>query len=406
AGGRARIGRRLPRALLLLALAGLWAAAAWFLWQSEVPGDLRLPELDAATEFTAVELDRAEDYEGFLRWEFVVSQAAVLAVFALYAVFGARFARESAAGRIGTGMLLAMLGLGFLWLVQLPIGLIRLWWERKHDVSEVSYWEWVVGTWFGLGFGFLFICLAIVIVMGLAGPLHDRWWIPGGAVFIGLATLFAYAVPYLLPGQVPLRDPEVADDARRLAAELDVRDIPIKVQELGGPPNAAAAGLGPSRRVILTDTLVDGPFSQEEVRVVLAHEFGHHARDHIWKSIGWYALFAFPGAFLIARATQRRGGMRDPTAVPLSLFVLVALSFLALPVENAITRHMEEEADWVALEATEDPKAAKDLFRRFSTTTRSDPSPPGWAYVLIANHPSLLERIAMAEAWEARRGGR
>jgi STE24 endopeptidase len=332
-----------------------------------------------------------------------VSQAALLAVFGLYAVFGARFARESAAGRIGTGMLLAMLGLGFLWLVQLPIGLIRLWWERKHDVSEVSYWEWIVGTWFALGFEFLFICLAIVIVMGLAGPLRKRWWIPGGAVFVGLAVLFAYATPYLLPGQESLRDVEVADDARRLAAELDVRDIPVKVQELEGPPNAAAAGVGPSRRVILTETLVDGPFTQEEVRVVLAHEFGHHAREHIWKSVGWYALFAFPGAFLIARATRRRGGMREPAAVPLSLFVLVALSILSLPLQNAITRHMEEEADWVALEATEDPEAAKELFRRFSTTTRSDPSPPGWAYLLMETHPSLLERIAMAEAWEARR---
>jgi STE24 endopeptidase len=303
-------------------------------------------------------------------------------------------------------MLLAMIGLAIVWLVQVPFGLAVLWWQRRHDVSDERYPEWLLDNWLGLGGEFLFICLAILIVMGLAGPLGERWWIPGGAVFVGLATLFAFLLPYLIPSQVSLRNPAIAADARRLAAELGVRDVPVKVQEvreLTTAPNAEAAGLGPSRRVILWDTLLDGRFPREEVRVVVGHEFAHHARDHIPKSIGWYALFAFPGAFLIARLTRRRGGMREPAAVPLSLFVLVVLSLLALPLQNAIVRHLEEEADWIALEATEDPDAAKALFRRFSTTALVEPNPPTWSYLLAENHPSLMERIAMAEAW-ARRG--
>ena len=55
---------------------------------------------------------------------------------------------ESAAGPIGTGMLLAMLGLGLIWLLQLPFGLAELWWQRRHDVSRASYSEWVIGGWF------------------------------------------------------------------------------------------------------------------------------------------------------------------------------------------------------------------------------------------------------------------
>jgi STE24 endopeptidase len=402
--------RRVGSGLILLALAGAWAAAAFFLWQSRVPGDLSLPHVAVEDLFTATELDGARDYERFVRWNFLLSQLAVLVVFALYARFGQRFMRESAAGRIGTGMLLAMIGLAILWLVQLPFGLAELWWQRRHDVSFARYWEWIVDNWLGLGGEFLFICLAILIVMGLAGPLRGLWWIPGGAVFVGLATLLAFLLPYLIPSQETLRDPVLLADADRLAREQGLEESPpVRVQLVHADttaPNAEAAGLGPSTRVILWDTLLDGRFGDDEVRFVLAHELGHVSRSHIWKSIGWYALFAFPGAFLIARATRRRGGMRSPEAVPLSLLVLVTLSFLALPLQNVIIRHLEREADWVALETTEDPAAARALFHRFTTTALADPSPPTWSYVLRQTHPTIAQRIAMAEAWEGRRTGR
>src|SRR4029077_19315116 len=126
---------------------------------------------------------------------------------------------------------------------------------------------------------------------------------------------------------------------------------------------------GPRGRVVLWDTLVDGRFSRPEVRIVIAHELGHLARNHIWKAVGWYALFAFPGAFLIARATRRRGGMGEPEAVPLSLLVLVVLGLLSLPLENAVSRPREAGADWMALQMTRDPAAATALFRRFVPTT-------------------------------------
>jgi STE24 endopeptidase len=305
-------------------------------------------------------------------------------------------------------MLLAMLGLGFLWFVQLPLGLVDLWWQRRHDVSRVGYGEWIVGAWFGLGAEFLFVCFAILVVMGLAGPLRNWWWIPGGAVFVGLATLFAFLLPYLIPGQEPLRDPTLAAQAREYEDELGLEEIPVRVAEVGGETtaaNAVAAGLGPSRRVILWDTVLDGRYSPEEVSVVLAHELGHHARRHIWEGVGWYALFAFPGAFLIARATRRRGGMAQPEAVPLGLFVFVTLSFLALPLQNVITRHMEAEADWVALETTRDPEAARGLLTGFTTSSLADPSPPTWSYVLLQTHPTIVQRIGMTEAWEERAGG-
>jgi STE24 endopeptidase len=89
--------------------------------------------------------------------------------------------------------------------------------------------------------------------------------------------------------------------------------------------------------------------------------------------------------------------------VPLAVLTVIVLQLALLPLANAISRRYEAEADWLALEATGDPEAARRLERRFSETSLADPDPPTWSYVLRSTHPSLLERIAMARAWEARR---
>jgi len=382
------------------AFAGIWVLVAVLLWPTQVPEDLRLPDLDPRDFFTAAELEKARDYERFIRINTLLSLVALIAVLAVYATRGARFARESAAGRIGTGMLLGMLGFGLVWLAQLPFGIAGLWWERRHDISRVGYVEWIVDSWFSLGGVFLFICLAILVVMAFAAPLRDRWWLAGAPVFVALGLLFAFVSPYLLPDlRSPRRD--LVADGRRLARIQDLPDVPIKVQkvrEFTTAPNAEAAGLGPTRRVILWDTLVDD-FSRKEVRAVLAHELAHHSSDHILKGFGWYALVAVPSALVIAVATRRRGGMYEPRAVPLALLVAVVLQLAVTPLQNVVVRRLEAEADWVALESTRDPASARKAFIRLAETSLADPRPPTWAYVLFHDHPTIVQRIAMTNAW-------
>ena len=375
------------------------------LWRSAIPGDLRLPDVDLARYFDAADLARAARYERVVRWEWLVSQLALLAVLAVYARHGTRLMKESAAGPIGTGMVLGMLGLAIAWLAQVPFGVFDLWWQRRHDLSRVSYWEQVFGGWFALGAEFLFICFALLVVMALARWLGRRWWLAAAPVFVGLAALFLFLSSYLISDSRPLEDPGLRAAARTYAREQGIEPVPVRVEEvheLTTAPNAEAVGLGPSRRVFLWDTLLDGRFTDAQVRVVLAHELAHHSRHHLPKGIAWYALLAFPGAWLISLATRRRGGMGEPEAVPLSLLLLVGLQLLALPFINVVTRHVEAEADWVALETTRDPAAAEGLFERFATTALAQPSPPTWSYLLLDSHPTLEQRIAMAEAWRSR----
>ena len=398
-----RMGLQL-RLATLTALAGAWAAAAYFHWSStRVPDGLHLGGLAEQRFFSAHFVHRAQHYEQFGYWLWAGQTLTTLAVFVLYAWRGDRFARESAAGRIGTAMLLAMLGFALVWLASVPFEILSLWWQRRYHQSHESYFAVVFGGWLGLGVTFVFLCVAVLMVVGLAAWLPGSWWIPAATAFVGLATLFTFVSPYLVGSTHPLRDPELRAAAKRIADEEGVQGVEVRVQHVDTKDaNAFTTGLGPTRKVVLWDSLLDGRFTKREIEVVLAHEYGHQARNHLLKGIAWYALFAYPGSYLIALATRRRGGMREPAAMPLALLVLVVLNLVALPFENAISRHMEAEADWVALDATRDPAAMESLFRRFAFTGLGDPSPPTVAYLAFENHPTLMQRIAMARAWAAR----
>ena len=366
-----------------------WCVAAWFLWRSSVPA-FDLPRVDPAAVFGVDVLHRAERFSRGLRLLWVGSVVVKLVVLGLFARFGVRWTRESAAGPIGTGMLLGMLGFALVWLAQVPFAVLEVWWRHRYGLAG-SYAQATVGDWLALGVHFVILCVALAVVMGLARvrAIGDRWWLPAAPVFIGLTILLAFVSPWLLGGRTYHAD--VAQLER-----IEHVHVPVKVLDGFDEPNAFATGIGPSRRVFLWAPIVEPPFTPREDRFVLAHELGHLAHAHIWKSIGWYALFAFPLGYLVSRAARRRGGMGVPEAVPLAVFVLVVLQLVQLPIQNAITRHLEAEADWSALQATNDPGASRLLFRHFASETLEDPSPPWWDYVLLENHPTPLQRIEMA----------
>ena len=301
------------RAALVAALAAVWAIAAYFLWQSKIPSSLHLPHIVVRDYFSASELHDAARFGQFSSRMWILSTVVEVVVFVLYARWGVRFMRESAAGPVGTGMLLGMIGFALLWLAELPFDVVSLWWERRHGLSHESYFDHITANWFALGGQFVFLCVALGVAMGLARLLGDWWWLPAALFFVGLATLFAFVSPYLLTTH-KLHDAALASQVRSLEQAEGVRHVPVVVQQVHtvtALPNAEAMGLGPSRRIVLWDTLIDGRFSERELRVVLAHEIGHLARHHIWKDVAWYALFAFPGVYLLMRITRRRGGMGD-----------------------------------------------------------------------------------------------
>jgi STE24 endopeptidase len=389
--------------LALAAAAALWLVLAALLWRTDVPADLRLPELRGADVFSAAELERTADYARVSRALWIGATIAQLAVLAALGWRGPALARRLRGRLAVRALLLLLLVLAAAWLARLPFAAVGHWWRRRHGLSRQGYVDWLTAPWAERAATVALLGLALVTAIALARRFGSRWWLPGGALLAVFGTAAVLAQPLVLaPRLDPLRDRALTADIRSLARGLGLGEVDVEVKDASErttTANAEVAGIGPTRRVVLWDTLLDGRFTSGEIRFVAAHEIAHVARRHLWKGLAWFALLALPCVYVLARVTDRRGGIAQPAAVPLAALTVVLLELALLPGANAISRRYEAEADWVALEATRDPASARGLLRRFSQTSLAAPEPPAWSYALRSTHPSLLERIAMADAW-------
>jgi Zn-dependent protease with chaperone function len=395
----------LGRAVTLLAFAVIWIVVAVLLWRTTVPS-LDLEGFDEHRYFSARSLERAHDYSQGERLIWLLSTIATLVALLVLVRRMPGYANRLGLGRIGSAIVIGMLMLVTLWFVSLPFGLASLWWQHHWGLGPFNVLAWIVAQRYALGASVAFVMLTIVVVVGLATRLGRRWWIAATPFFIVLAALFSFLSGWLMSaGTHSIRNPQLRADTAKLERRVGVTGTPVRVQKVSDwtdQANAFAVGFGPSTNVVLWDTLLDGRFSRREVNAVVAHELGHVKRRHIVKGLLWFTLFALPGAFLVAELTRRRGGMEDPGNLPYALLVLTVIGLLAAPFENVVSRRYEAEADWISLNTTRDPAATERLFKRFERTSLAEPNPPPWDYLWLENHPTLMQRIAMAERYRER----
>jgi len=391
-------------------LAAGWVVGGWFLWQTTVPGDLHEPRVDPRRYWSAHDLHRAATFDGFLRWEWVVATLVGLATLVVLVRLAPRIAGAWELGRVATGVMVGAVTTLVLWAVGLPFGFVALWWGRRYDIERQGYAAWLFDQWPSLLSQVVGLTIVLTILLLLAGRFGERWWLVAGPLLTLIALLLVFVLPWI--ATIGTRGPhhtKLAAEIRAIARREGVGSTPLRIQTVSDrtrAANAQAIGIGPSARVVIWDTLLNGRYSPGEIRFVAAHEFGHVARRHIWKGLGWSALITIPGFFVLAVATRRRGGMARPEVVPFALLVIAVFNLALTPFTNAVARRLEAEADWRALQATHDPRAAIGLFRKFGAYDLVQPDPPGWSYVWIDNHPTLAQRIALARAWARLHGQR
>ena len=263
-------------------------------------------------------------------------------------------------------MLLGMIGLALVWLSQVPFRLAEVWWDRRYDQTDSGYVETLFANWLELGAEFLFVCFALVIVMALAGPFPRRWWLAAAPVFVGLGGALRVHLPVPLRDRAARRRRASPPTPRTYAREQGIEPVRIAVEDVTdftSAPNAYAVGFGPTKRIVFWNTLLDGRFGDDEVKVVLAHELGHHSRDHIPEGDRLVRALRAPRR-LADRASRRAGaaGWRTRRRCRSRCSCSSCSTCSRLPVYNSISRHMEEEADWTALETTRDPDGRGGLF--------------------------------------------
>jgi len=290
--------------------------------------------------------------------------------------------------------------------------------ERRYGLSRQPASAWMRDHLKAAAVNLALVGLAAVWVYVWIRAAPGAWWIPAwiGLLAAGIATTWAAPV-VLLP--LFYRFVPLSDDAlrRRLLGLAERAGVPAlgvfewRTSERTSRANAALTGMGRTRRIILSDTLI-ADCRQAEVEAVLAHEMAHHVHHDIWKALAIDAL-AVLAAVLAADAALRAAaglaGLRalwDPAGLPLVALAVTAVAWLASPIQNAVSRAHERRADRFALDLTQDPWSFVSAMRRLGARNLAEESPALLARVFFHTHPPIGERIALAKAWEAGQGRR
>lgn len=243
----------------------------------------------------------------------------------------------------------------------------------------------------------------------------DQWWLAAAGGFLLFVILMARLAPVLL---IPLffrLKPLARDELRQRLVELSRRaGVPVtdvcewQLSDRTKKGNAALAGLGRTRRILIADTLLS-TYSDDEIEVVLAHELAHHAHHDLWKGIAAEGFVALLGFFLASRvllvAAPRLGwsGVADIAGLPVLLLTAGCLSMVLVPAANAFSRRLERAADRFAMDLTDNGAALASAMQRLAAQNLAEEQPSRLAQWLFYSHPPFNERIAAAREWEKTR---
>jgi STE24 endopeptidase len=260
---------------------------------------------------------------------------------------------------------------------------------------------------------------AVIGVVALLGfytivRLAPRWWWALGAVgAAGLVVLLSFVLPVLVEPVFNKFTPMEPGPLRTTLVELARRDgVPVRdvlvadASRRTRAVNAYVSGLGPTRRIVVYDTLLrEAP--PAEVASVVAHELGHAKSRDVFASTLISALGAALAVVTLYLLGSWSGLLRaagvdsiaDPRAFALLVAVVTVAGLASLPAQAAMSRLVEARADQHALALTGDPATFEAMQRRLSAVNLGDPDPPRWEYLFAASHPSTVERMAAARAY-------
>ncbi len=407
---------KLPVAVVAFVL--IAEGAVWLLRPAE---RIHPQPVSASQVFRPAELERARDYAGgqrLLALGAIVAQGAVLVLLVVRPPRRVVRALERAArGRKAVATALAGGGLMLaISVAALPFAAGAH--ERAVDFgkSTQSWGGWAEDQLKSLAIAMVLAAAGAALFAALMRRFPRHWWLPGAGAVIGLAVLFAWLTPVVLdpvfnkytelpPGRTRA---DVEELARRAGVDVgDVMVVDASRRTTGA--NAYVVGIGHTKRVVLYDTLLRR-FTPQQVRIVVAHELGHVKHRDVPRGILWVAIVA-PGAMLVVMLLtirwSARAGTVPGTAASLPAFALALslVAFSATIVSNQLSRAVEASADAYALEVTGEAQAFIGMERRLARVNLSDPDPPPLYRALFATHPSVVERIGAARAYERASGG-
>jgi STE24 endopeptidase len=275
--------------------------------------------------------------------------------------------------------------------------------ERKYGLTAESFAIWFRDHLKALAIGLAIsgaAAFAVLESMRLAG---NAWWAAAAVLFAAAGALLSQLAPILLMPLFYRFRPLNRDVLRERLLVLSRRaGVPVLgvfewgLGEKSTRANAALAGAGRTRRILLSDTLLHD-YSEDEIEVILAHEMAHHVHHDLWTALGLETIVVTV-ALLAGHAAITTAGYRpgDPASLPLLVLAAGAESLALTPVGLAWSRHNERRADRFALELTGRHDAFVSAMRRLAAQNLAEPNPSPVVRWFFHTHPPIDERIAAA----------
>jgi STE24 endopeptidase len=284
--------------------------------------------------------------------------------------------------------------------------------ERQYELSKETLGAWLADQAKSFGIGVVLAAVAAELVYGFIRLSPDRWWLTAGLTFtlliVGLTNLAPVLLLPIFYSVKPLDRDALRQRLLALAERAGARVLGAYEWGLGEKTkkaNAALAGLGGTRRILVSDTML-AEFSDDEIEVVLAHEIAHHVHGDIWKGIAFESVLIVAGFFLASQVLHAMAGpaglrgVDDVAGLPLLLLAAGAVSLVMVPAAHAMSRGFERSADRFALDLTKNPSAFISAMRRLGAQNLAEEHPSQIVQWLFYSHPPVRERIAAAQAFK------
>lgn len=288
--------------------------------------------------------------------------------------------------------------------------------EHRYGLSNESARQWTLDQLKGIVLALVFGALGASFVYWAIRVAPAWWWLATAAGFIVFLVLIVQLAPVLLMPLFysfkPLERPALVERLMKLARRGGTHIRGVYEWALSAQTkkaNAALAGLGRTRRILLSDTLL-ADYSDDEIEVVLAHELSHHVHHDLWRGLALQSVLLLLGFFVADVALKAVAGplalrgADDPAGLPVLILAAGACSLLFMPIANALSRSHERRADRYALDATGQPEAFISAMKRLSQQNLAEDRPSRVVQWLFYSHPPIRDRIEAARRWRPASG--
>jgi STE24 endopeptidase len=280
--------------------------------------------------------------------------------------------------------------------------------ERRYELSVEPWRAWLRDHVKAVLVGGALSLTAAEIVYATVRRWPEGWWLVSAAILAAITLVLVTLTPVLLLPLFyrfkPIERETLRDRLMTLASRARVPALGVYEWGLGEKTrkaNAALVGLGRTRRILVSDTLLSD-YSEDEIEVILAHELAHHVYRDIWKGFALEAALIVAGFWLADRALTGLGpaigttGPADVAGLPILLLAGGVVSLCFGPLGNAISRRHERQADRYALTLTGQPDAFISAMRRLGAQNLAEERPSKIVQWLFHSHPTVGQRVEAA----------